>query len=231
MSAAASIPCPVTSPSTIASRFSRGLQVVVDVAADADEGGRLVHRTDLQARHVRAEPGQQRPLHRVEERFLLLVEPRVVDCERGLGGDEQRGVEGLVRQGPARVERDDRQRREQLGRRGDRDDGRRRAALEEGDEQPVRVPELCRRPGIDAYRVPLHQAAACRRRDHVLGPLEDGQHRFFQLGPSDVHPLGEHVAALVWHPDHGDVDLEQLDDRGRDRVERLLEREAVRKRA
>ena len=65
----------------------------------------------------------------------------------------------------------------------------------------------------------------------MLWPLEDSEHRFFQLGPGGVHPLGEEVAALVGHPDHGDVDLEQLDDRGRDRVEGLLEREAVRERA
>ena len=173
MSAAASIPCPVTSPSTIASRFVGGLQVVVDVAADADERGRLVDRTDLEPRHVRAEPRQQRPLHRVGERLLLLVEPRVVDRERGLGGDEQRGVEGLVRQRPARVERDERQRREELGGRGDRDDGRGRAALQERHEQPVRVPELRRRRRVEAYRMSLHQAAARRRRDHVLGLLED----------------------------------------------------------
>ena len=73
-----------------------GLQVVVDVSADADERRRLVDRADLEARDLRAEARQQRALHRVGERLLLLVEARVVDGERRLGGDEQRRVERLV---------------------------------------------------------------------------------------------------------------------------------------
>ena len=89
MSAVASIPCPVTSPSTTASRPSGELEEVEDVAADVDLRRGLVDRPDLEPGDVRLLARQQRLLHRLGELLLLLVEPRVVDRERGLLRDRR----------------------------------------------------------------------------------------------------------------------------------------------
>ena len=107
MSAAASIPCPVTSPSTTASRPSASVEEVVDVAAHVDAGRRLVDVADLDPGQLGRGARQQRALHRVGELLLLLVQPRVVDRERGLAGDREGEIDGRGRDRARRVERDE----------------------------------------------------------------------------------------------------------------------------
>ena len=66
------------------------LEEVVDVAADVDPSCGLVDVADLEPRHRRQLAGQQRPLHRLRELLLLLVEAGVVDRERGLARSSPR---------------------------------------------------------------------------------------------------------------------------------------------
>ena len=60
------------------------LEEVEDVAADVDLGSGLVDRADFEPRDRGPLARQQRSLHRLRELLLLLVEPGVVDRERGL---------------------------------------------------------------------------------------------------------------------------------------------------
>ena len=108
-------------------------QEVVDVASDLDAGRRLVDGADLETFDLGQPTREQRALHRVGEVLPLLGQPRVVDRERGLPGDENGGLDLLVSEPPSRIERDDRQRGQQLRRGCNRDDERGRALLEERD--------------------------------------------------------------------------------------------------
>ena len=141
MSAVAAIPCPLASPSTTASSPSGSAEEVVDVTTDLDAGRRLVDGADLEPFDLGEPAREQRALHRVGEVLPLLVQARVVDRERRLPGDEDGGLDLLVAEPPSRIERDDRQRGQQLGRGRDRDDERGRALLEERDEELVRLTE------------------------------------------------------------------------------------------
>ena len=84
---------------------------------------------------------------------------------------DERRVEHLGADRPVRVERDERQRPEHLGRRRQRDHGRRRAALEERHQRLVRRAEGLRGPSVEDDRrdrcetraaLPASAAAAAR---------------------------------------------------------------------
>ena len=113
------------------------LNEVVDVAADIDACGRLVHLPHLEPRHIRRVARQERALHRVGELLLLLVQARVVDCECGLARDCECSIDRLVGDRVAGPEREDLQRRDRLGRRCDRNDCRRPALREKRLEHLV----------------------------------------------------------------------------------------------
>ena len=120
------------------------LEEVEDVAADVDLRGGLVDRADLEPGDRRPLARQQRPLHRLRELLLLLVEAGVVDRERGLLADRARGRERLARDRRGRIERDDRQLCEQLARRRDRQQRGRRAAEQEREQQRMGAAEPLR---------------------------------------------------------------------------------------
>jgi hypothetical protein len=88
----------------------RKLEEVVDVAADLDVCRRLVHGPELEARKRRRRAREQRALDRVGEVALLLVQARVVERERGLARDGDRGLDRVVGDRPSRVEREERER-------------------------------------------------------------------------------------------------------------------------
>ena len=145
------------------------LEEVVDVAADVDLRRRLVDRPDLEARGSagRSRGSSDRCIVSAN-RLLLLVEPGVVDRERGLRARSVRAVGkrvGIDRRG--RVEREDRQLGEQLGRRRDRQQcgrralargtaraarGRRRGVSRSQRREAVGV-ERARRPGCGRSRI------------------------------------------------------------------------------
>ena len=165
------------------------LEVVVDVSADADERRRLVDRADLEAGDPRPGAREQRKLHRVRERLLLLVETCVVDGEGRLRGDRPRGVERLVRDRAARVERDERHRRQHLSRRRDRHDRGGRTALQEGDEQAVGAAELGRRVEIEPDGPAFGEQPPNGARLYAFRRREDGVHRRLELPVGHVHRL------------------------------------------
>ena len=82
------------------------LEEVVDVAADVDACGRLVHLSDLEPFDLRLLAREERALHRVGELLLLLIEARVVDRECSLTRDRERGIDGGVGDRLARSERE-----------------------------------------------------------------------------------------------------------------------------
>ena len=124
-------------------------EVVVDVAADLDARRGFVDVAELEAGDLGRRARQERALHRVGERLLLRVEPGVVDRERGLSGNRERRVGDLPGDRPAGMQRDDRQRCEQLGRCRDRDDGRARALAQERRQQRERATERLRPVGVE----------------------------------------------------------------------------------
>ena len=224
MSAVAAIPCPLASPSTTASSPSGRLEEVVDVTTDLDAGRRLVDGADLEPFDLGEPAREQRALHGVGEVLPLLGKARVVDGERRLPGDEDGSLDLLVSEPPSRIERDDRQRGQQLGRGCDRDDEHGRALLEERGEELVRLTETPRYLPVD------HEGLVRELPDRLLA-LEHGAQR---LEPRVGHvrrARDEQCASPVEHPDHGRVGIEQLDGRGRDRVECRVERQALGERA
>ena len=90
---------------------------VVDVSADIEPGRRFIDVAELDAVDLRIHPREQRSLHRVREALLLLVEPGVLERERGLAGDRERELEVALAERPARIERHQRDRAEHLRRR------------------------------------------------------------------------------------------------------------------
>ena len=133
---------------------------VVDVTADVETGRGLVDAAELDALDLGIETWQQRPLHRVGESLLLLIEPGVLECQGSLAdhGTRQFEVRGAER--PARVERKQGQRPEHLARRRDRDDRCARATLQEGHEQPIRPFELTRYARVEQQRPPTGEEPA-----------------------------------------------------------------------
>jgi hypothetical protein len=156
----------------------------------------------------------------------MLVQARVVDGQGGLGGHGQADVDRLLRDRPARVEREELDRSQQLGRRGDRQHDRRRALLEKRDEQLVGG-EPGGRIGIEHDRLARQELAAGQGVER-LRPGEDGAERLAEIDVRDVQsPRDERLATGVRHADDGGVDLEQLDDGSRHRVQRRLQRETL----
>ncbi len=176
MSAAASMPCPVTSPSTTASRPSGERHVVVEVTADIDACRGRVHLADVEAFDCRANLRQERALHRVREVLLLLVEPRVVDRERGLAGDRDGGRDRRLVDRVVGTHRKQRQRAEHLGGRRDRDHRGSRAFLEERHEECVRPTELVRRRNVDLDRVAVAEETLDARAGERLRTEEHRSH-------------------------------------------------------
>ncbi len=209
----------------------RQREEVVDVASDLDPRRGLVDGTDLEAIDVRNPARQQRALHRVCEVLPFLGEPCVLDGERGLPGDEERRLHLLVAEAPRGVERDDRERREELGRGRDRDDEGGRALLEERDEKLVRGAELAGGRGIEHERLAhAEQPPAGKFLDRLLA-LEDRPERRREAFVGEMRRMrDELVAALTLHADHGRVRVEQVDRRARHGFERRVEREALRER-
>ena len=115
---------------TIASRPSPCSEVVG--AADVHARGRLVDVSDLEARHVRELAREERPLHRLGEVLLLLVEPGVVDRERRLRAHGHGGVGPGSPSRPLAVERDDRERPQDFAEGGQREHGGRRRVIGNG---------------------------------------------------------------------------------------------------
>ena len=114
------------------------------------------------------------------------------------------GLDLLVPEPPRRIERDDRQRGEQLRRGRDRDDERGRALLEERDEELVRRAEPARGRRIE------HERLVRQLVDRLLALEQRAQ----RLQPRVGHvrrPGDEQVAAPVEHADHRRVGVEQLD--------------------
>ena len=108
----------------------------------------------------------------------------------------------------------------------------RRALLEEGNEQLVRRAEPARAPRIEDERPSHPEEAAARELLHGLVSRHERAQRLLEPRVGDVdRPGDELVAPLVLHADDGRVGIEQLDGRLRHRVERRVEREALRKRA
>ena len=115
------------------------LEEVVDVAADVEARSGLVHGTDVEPRKLRPLAGQERALDRLRERFLLLVETRVVECERGLRRNRGSGSDRLRRDRRRGIERQNGELCEQLALGRERNDDRGRALGEERRRQSVRT--------------------------------------------------------------------------------------------
>ena len=202
MSAVASMPCPVTSPSTTASRPSRELEEVEDVAADVDLRGGLVDRTDLEPGDRRPLAGQQRPLHRLGELLLLLVEARVVDRERGLLRDRARGRERLARDRRRGIERDDRQLR-----RAARSPSRSAAARPSSRRAGTGRRSECAPPSRSRSRRRAC-SGSCVRGGRGCGRSRIARTASASRDVGDVdRPRDELVASLVRDADHGGIDV------------------------
>src|SRR5439155_26479535 len=113
----------------------------------------------------------------VRKALLLLVEPGILERERGLARDRERELEIALAERPARIERDQCDRAQHLRRRRDRNDRRGRAALEEGDEQPVSALEPGGYAGIEQQRPPAGEETVEPRRQR-LRPQQDRLDRF-----------------------------------------------------
>ena len=201
------------------------LEEVEDVAADVDLCGGLVDGADLQPRDRGPFARQQRLLHRLGELLLLLIEAGVVDRERGLLGDRARGRQRLERDRPLRVEREDGQLREQLARRCDRHQRRRRPAGEERQQQCMGAAEAPGHLGVE------HHGLARARRSR-LRAFEDGAHCVAEAWVGDMdRARHELVSSLVRNADHGSIDVQLLDERLGDGRERAVERERLCKRS
>ena len=199
-------------------------EVVVDVAADLEPCGRLVDVAELEPGQLRGRAREQRALHRVRERLLLAVEAGVVDRERRLAGDRERGLGDLAGHRAIRMERDDRHRRQQLARRRDGDQRSARALAQEGSQQRQRAAERLGQVGVEEQRLAAPKQGGQGAERQRLRARE--QHPRGRIDPLvvDVHGPGDQLdPAFVGHPDHGRVDAEQVDDGGRQCVERRLQ--------
>ena len=184
---------------------------VVDVAADVDARRRLVDVAELEARQLGRRARQQRALHRVRERLLLLVQAGVVDRERGLAGDRERRLGDLAR--------------DRAGRGGARRSSASRAARAGVAIGISAALEPFSRNGASSASAPPSSARLLRVEHERLLPLEQRE----ELPPRQPLRAGEQrprggvdalvvhrdaardeLAALVGHPDHGRVDAEQL---------------------
>ena len=198
---------------------------VVDVAADVQAGRGLVHLADLQPVDARARARQQRALHRVGEVLLLLVEAGVVDREGRLGRECRRRLDRLLRERVAGAEGEDAERRDELGRQGER--GRRPpSSPSRGTGQGAGRNCSPRAAGVEPERAPLAE----ERLD--VGLERDGCVRIVRTASatalSDMDSTRyELLASVVGHPYDGGVDVEQVDDGARERIEGLVERETL----
>ncbi len=148
-----------------------------------------------------------------------------------LGNDES-GLDRLAPDPPRRIERDDRERRQQLGGDRDRDHDGGRALLEERNEQLVRCSQAPRALRIEHQRLARAEETATRQALQLLRALEQRQQRVGQAGIGHVGgPRDELVAALLGNADHGRIDPEQVDRRAHDGFQGGLERETGRERA
>ena len=96
----------------------------------------------------------------------------------------------------------------------------------------MRRPELRRRRHVEAHRPSFGKAPARRAGYDALRSREDGLDRSLEPGARHMDRLcDKRLAALVRESDHRRIDLEEVDERATDRVERLVEREALRERA
>ena len=208
------------------------LDEVVDIAADLDARRRLVRVAELEPAELREGPRQQRALHRVGELLLLLVEARVVDRERSLSADRLRLLDRLLRHTHVRAEGHNGQRREHLGRRGDRDNSAGPAALEERHEPARRCAHLLHLAPREHERLAESEEPLHRLRAEGLGMPEDRADRGLHARVDDVNRVGDkRFAALIRHANQRDVDIEDVRDRRRQRLKRRVEGEALRERA
>ena len=186
-------------------------EVVVDVAADLEARRGLVDVAELEAGDLGSCARQERALHRVGERLLLRVEPGVVDRERGLSRDRECRVGDLAGDRATGMQRDDRERREQLGRRRDRDDGRARALAQKRRQQRERATERLRPVGVEKQRLASLEQREQLPPRQLLRPREQRTRSGVDALVVHVHrPRGQLDPALVGHPDHGGVDPEQV---------------------
>ena len=207
------------------------LEEVVDVTADVDARRRLVHLADVETLELRVRARQQRAPHRVGELLLLLVETPVVDRQRGLCCDRERRIQRFARDRPAGVEGDERQRSDHLARRRNRNDRRGRALLQERGEQSMRATELVRQLRRQQQRAPSAEQPPDRHGVQRLRPRQRRDRGIAETHIGDEHgPLLQQLSTCVRHPDHRRVDAEQLDRAPRQRIERGVERQALRER-
>jgi hypothetical protein len=162
----------------------------------------------------------------------LLVQTRVVDCERGLAADRRGLLDRLLRERRAGARRQDRERRQDLGRCRDGDRRARPATFEERDEPRRRAADLRHGRRVDhewlaAPEQLLH--GTCTER---LRPEEDRAGGLVEarVGNRD-RTREQHLAAVVRHADERHVRVEHVHDGAGDGVERRFEREALRERA
>jgi hypothetical protein len=130
------------------------------------------------------------------------------------------------------MERDDRQRREQLRRRRDRDHRSAGALAQERRQQRQRAPVRLRQLGVEDERLAAPKQCEQVAPRQLLRSREQSPRR--RIDPLVIHvnrPCCQLDPALVGHADHRRINAEQLDDRRRQDVERRLQREALRERA
>ena len=206
----------------------RELEEVVDVAADVHPRRRRVDGADVEPGDLRLLARQQRALHRVRELLLLLVEARVVEGERGLAGDRDAASSVAPSIGRSGSSETSVSVAEDLRLRGERDHRGRRALLQERDA-------AARATGRARRRCAGRAASACRcgrRSAHRGERLRQREDRPQRLGQPRVArraspPARARSPPRVRHSQRGGVDVERLDDRARDRLERQVEREAL----
>ena len=167
---------------------------------------------------------KQRALHRVRELLLLLVQTRVVDRERGLAGDRPRLVDDLRRDRRFRSHGKNRQRRQHLGGRRDRNGSSRPAVLEERDQRRGRKADLLHRPRRQGERLPETEEPLERARAKRPGMREDGTSRLLDARLRDLQRArNEPFPPLVGQADERDVHVEHVHDRARQGVEGRVE--------
>ena len=133
---------------------------------------------------------------------------------------------------PTGMQRDDRERCEQLGRCCDRDDRRARALAQERRQQSERAAERLRPVGVEQQRLASLEQCQQLSPRQLLRPREQRTRSCVDVLVVHVHgPCDQFDPALVGHPDHSRVDPEQGHDRLREHIQRRLERETLRERA
>ena len=155
------------------------------------------------------------------------MQPRVVERECGRACERERGLERVATDRAFGVEREERQRAEDLIVSREWDHGGGRALLQERDQRLVCGAERERGGSVEHDRLAAPEGAQAHRAER-LRQRQDLPHGLAQpvLAHVDCH-RHERVAALVRHAQRRGVELERLDDRPRDRLQGRLERKAL----